>query len=124
MMGMNELMITELVVRNILTKLTAAEGAALLSALVYRVKVKETTPDYENLPATLIKVSFYFKFRCPINFSYYQAIEDMKNIHYKIGSEELSLGIQSDEFQDELNFGLVNVVYEWAIDKVNMKYIS
>lgn len=54
-MGMNELMITELVVRNILTKLTAAEGAALLSALVYRVKVKEA-PDYENLPSTLIKV--------------------------------------------------------------------
>lgn len=59
-MGMNELMITELVVRNILTKLTAAEGAALLSALVYRVKVKEA-PDYENLPATLIKVSVELK---------------------------------------------------------------
>lgn len=54
---MNKLMITELVVRNILTKLTAAEGAALLSPLVYRVKVKETIPDFENLPSTLIKVS-------------------------------------------------------------------
>lgn len=43
----------------------------------------------------------------------------MKNIHDKIGSEELALDIQSDEFQDELNFGLVNVVYEWAINKVN-----
>lgn len=43
----------------------------------------------------------------------------MQNIHSKIGSEELSLGIQSDEFQEELNFGLVNVVYEWAINKVN-----
>lgn len=56
-MGMNELMITELVVRNILTKLTAPEGAALLSALVYRVRVKEKNPDFENLPATLIKVT-------------------------------------------------------------------
>lgn len=56
-MGMNELMITELVVRNILTKLTAAEGAALLSALVYRVKVKEMVTNFENLPSTLLKVS-------------------------------------------------------------------
>lgn len=56
-MGMNELMITELVVRNILTKLTAAEGAALLSALVYRVKAKDEPCDFVNLPATLIKVS-------------------------------------------------------------------
>lgn len=59
-MGMNELMITELVVRNILTKLTPAEGAALLSALVYRVKIKETAPDYQNLPSTLIKVRISF----------------------------------------------------------------
>lgn len=58
------------------------------------------------------------------NFLYYQAIEDMKNIHDKIGSEELALGIQSDEFQDELNFGLVNVVYEWAINKVNTKIFN
>lgn len=43
----------------------------------------------------------------------------MRNIHDTIGSEERALGIQSDEFQDELNFGLVNVVYEWAINKVN-----
>lgn len=59
-MGMNELMITELVVGNILTKLPAPEGAALLSALVYRVKVKEAVPDFENLPPSLIKVSSVF----------------------------------------------------------------
>lgn len=43
----------------------------------------------------------------------------MKNIHNKIAVEEMALQIQSDELQEDLNFGLVNVVYEWAINKVN-----
>lgn len=37
-MGMNELLITELVFRNTLTNLDAAEVAALLSALVFQAK--------------------------------------------------------------------------------------
>lgn len=37
-MGMNELLITELIFRNTLTNLDAAEVAALLSALVFQAK--------------------------------------------------------------------------------------
>lgn len=42
----------------------------------------------------------------------------MKNIHDTLASVERALGVQSEEFQDDLNFGLVNIVYEWAINKV------
>lgn len=44
----------------------------------------------------------------------------MKSIHLDIAAKELALQIQSDEFQEELNFGLVKVVYEWAINKVRI----
>ncbi|KAJ8934479.1 hypothetical protein NQ314_013354 [Rhamnusium bicolor] len=99
-MGMNELLITELVLRNILTKLRASEVAALLSALVFRVKSRSETIEDENLPSDLRK-----------------GIAEIKTVHQEIANLELSMGIQTDEFQEDLNFGLVHVVYEWASDK-------
>lgn len=58
-MGMNELLITELVLRNILTKLRPSEVAALLSALVFRVKLRNEVTDDNNLTAGLKKVGNY-----------------------------------------------------------------
>nr|XP_023019779.1 helicase SKI2W [Leptinotarsa decemlineata]XP_023019780.1 helicase SKI2W [Leptinotarsa decemlineata] len=55
--GMNELLITELVLRNILTKLRAAEVAALLSALVFRVKSRGEVFDDSGLTPDLKRVS-------------------------------------------------------------------
>lgn len=57
-MGMNELLITELVLRNILADLQAAEVAALLSALVFQAK----TRCEPNLTDELKKVKFYILF--------------------------------------------------------------
>ncbi|CAG9821156.1 unnamed protein product [Phaedon cochleariae] len=99
-MGMNELLITELVLRNILTKLKPAEVAALLSALVFRAKLKSETFDDESLPTDLKN-----------------GIKEIKGVHNEIAKLELSLGIQTDEFQEDLNFGLVHVVYEWATNQ-------
>ncbi|KAG5891420.1 hypothetical protein JTB14_031486 [Gonioctena quinquepunctata] len=98
--GMNELLITELVLRNILTKLKPAEVAALLSALVFRVKSRTEVFDDSDLTPDLKK-----------------GIKDIKDVHNEIGQQELRLGIQTDEFQDDLNFGLVHVVYEWATNQ-------
>lgn len=53
--GMNELLITELVFRNTLTELQPAEIAALLSALVYQVNVKEEQ-TFDDLPVNLRQV--------------------------------------------------------------------
>lgn len=55
-MGMNELLITELVLRNILTKLKPAEVAALLSALVFRVKSRFDVTEDDDLTSDLKKV--------------------------------------------------------------------
>lgn len=52
---MNELLITELVFRNTLTELQPAEIAALLSALMYQVNVKEEQ-TFDHLPTTLRQV--------------------------------------------------------------------
>lgn len=39
-------------------------------------------------------------------------------MHSELANLELSLGIQTDEFQEDLNFSMVHVVYEWASNKV------
>ncbi|KAJ8924217.1 hypothetical protein NQ315_007008 [Exocentrus adspersus] len=99
-MGMNELLITELVLRNIFTKLKPAEVAALLSALVFRVRSRFDAADDSNLTENLKK-----------------GISEIKATHNELANLELSMGIQTDEFQEDLNFGLVHVVYEWASNK-------
>jgi len=97
-MGMNELLITELVVNNMFQDLHATEVAALLSSLVFRVKLRrDATDNDDDLTPNLKK-----------------GIEDIKRVHERIGNMELQLGIQTDEFQNDLNFGLVHVVYRWA----------
>ncbi|XP_057669557.1 SKI2 subunit of superkiller complex protein isoform X1 [Diorhabda carinulata] len=98
--GMNELLLTELILRNVLTKLKAAEVAALLSALVFRVKTPNEVFDDSGLTPDLKK-----------------AIVELRQVHLEIGNEEQNLRIQTDEFQEELNFGLVHVVYEWATNQ-------
>ncbi|CAG9853750.1 unnamed protein product [Phyllotreta striolata] len=98
--GMNELLITELILRNILSKLRAPEVAALLSALVFRVRMQNYTFDDEGLTPDLKK-----------------AIKEIQQVHEEIAAQELILGIQTDEFQEDLNFGLVHVVYEWATNQ-------
>lgn len=45
---MNELLITELVVDDVFTELQPAEVAALLSSLVFRVKLRNDSTDYEE----------------------------------------------------------------------------
>lgn len=42
----------------------------------------------------------------------------IKDVHARIGNLELELGIQTEEFQTDLNFGLVHVVYRWANSEV------
>lgn len=56
-MGMNELLITELVLRNTLTNLQAGEVAALLSALVYQVRSNDEQSCLDNLPENLKMVT-------------------------------------------------------------------
>uniref|UniRef100_A0A182TC05 DSHCT domain-containing protein n=1 Tax=Anopheles maculatus TaxID=74869 RepID=A0A182TC05_9DIPT len=95
-MGQNELMITELVMRNILTDLQPAEIAALLSSLVFQAKT-DVTP---KLTETLQK-----------------AEEQFREVENDIRMVERQFGVTDVCKKEELNFGLTEVVYEWARNK-------
>ncbi|KAK3926797.1 Helicase SKI2W [Frankliniella fusca] len=96
-MSSHELMITELVMEGVLTNLPTAEIAALLSCLVFQHKT-----DVEQ---TLTK-------------SLEQGIEEIQRIHKRIEDVEraFKVGVEdpSCESENQLNFNLVQVVYEWA----------
>lgn len=95
-MGQNELIITELVLRNILTDLQPAEIAALLSSLVFQAKT-EVDP---KMTETVEKAKKMF--------------EEVENDICRV--EKLH-GVSDMQESDKLNFGLVEVVYEWARNK-------
>uniref|UniRef100_A0A182QLV6 Helicase SKI2W n=1 Tax=Anopheles farauti TaxID=69004 RepID=A0A182QLV6_9DIPT len=95
-MGQNELMITELVMRNILTDLQPAEIAALLSSLVFQAKT-EVTP---NLTESLKKAEGQFR-----------------EVENDIRLVERQFDVTDALKKEELNFGLTEVVYEWARNK-------
>ncbi|XP_017891371.1 helicase SKI2W [Ceratina calcarata] len=89
-MGSNELLITELILKNVLTVLQPAEIAALLSAVIFR----QRTNVEPNLTAELKR-----------------SCEEIKQIHGEL--EALEQHYQLATLQS-LNFGLVEVVYDWA----------
>ncbi|KAI4466930.1 atp-dependent rna and dna helicase [Holotrichia oblita] len=99
-MGMNELIITELVFKNTLRDLQPAEVAALLSCLVFQAQTKKELADF-TLTAKLK-----------------EGINKIREVHSKILSLELKYQISNDlGREEELNFGLVEVVYNWASEK-------
>ncbi|XP_078035689.1 superkiller complex helicase subunit twister [Augochlora pura] len=92
-MGSNELLITELILKNVLTVLEPAEIAALLSTVVFQ----QRTNVEPNLPPTLKK-----------------GCDELKQIYSQL--ETLEQVYQLATLQP-LNFGLVEVVYDWAQSK-------
>ncbi|KAF5305755.1 hypothetical protein FQR65_LT07651 [Abscondita terminalis] len=102
-MGMNELLITELVLRNVFTDLQPAEVAALLSALVFQGKSKhrDTVDLEENLTENLVQGKRIIE-------SVYREIQTLEK-HFDIRD--------TTESSRDLNFDLVEVVYEWANQK-------
>ncbi|GLV43338.1 twister [Carabus blaptoides fortunei] len=97
-MSMNELLITELVLRNTLTHLQPCEIAALLSALVFQVKVKDNTTELPHLTDSLNK-----------------GMKEIAAINKEL--RDLELRYKISNANDELNFGLVAFVNEWAREK-------
>lgn len=99
-MGQNELIITELVLRNILTNLQPAEIAALLSSLVFQAKTDVEPTVTDNLKKMME--------------AFVDVDKDISLVErkYNVGS------IDETVAKDKLNFGLIEVVYEWARNKV------
>ncbi|GAB1869269.1 Helicase SKI2W [Camponotus japonicus] len=89
-MGSNKLLITELVLKNMLTVLQPAEIVALLSALIFQQRTDSEPTLTSNLA---------------------NGCEIMNKVHAE--SERLEQQYQLSTIPS-LNFGLVEVVYEWA----------
>lgn len=96
-MGQNELLITELILCNMFNDLEPAEIAALLSGLVFQAK----TQGEPTIPEPLKKY-----------------VESFEQINETILKEEQRFQAAT-ETESRLNFGLLEVVYEWARNKVN-----
>uniref|UniRef100_A0A2K5MP95 Superkiller complex protein 2 n=3 Tax=Cercocebus atys TaxID=9531 RepID=A0A2K5MP95_CERAT len=94
-MSSHELLLTELMFDNALSTLRPEEIAALLSGLV----CQSPGDTGDQLPNTLK-----------------QGIERVRAVAKRIGEVQVACGLNQtvEEFVGELNFGLVEVVYEWA----------
>jgi len=96
----DELIVTEMVFEGILNDLTPEECVAVLSALVYQGRRGDEELDSE-LPEKLVI-----------------CCEQMKAIAVNLGQlqKERGLNVDPGEYRDgALQFGLVHVVYEWAL---------
>lgn len=89
-MGRNELLITELILKNVLTVLQPAEIVALLSAVIFQ----QRTDIKPNLTTELKR-----------------SCERLKEIHAELEALEQYYQLATLE---PLNFGLMEVVYDWA----------
>ena len=94
-MGSNELILTELVFENKLTDRPPEEIAALLSCMVFQQKNCSEPELTERLK---------------------EGVEDIKITATKIGEVQVACGLLEPvgDFVESFNFGLVEVVYEWA----------
>ncbi|XP_046323773.1 superkiller complex protein 2 [Marmota monax] len=94
-MSSHELLLTELMFDNALSALRPEEIAALLSGLV----CQSPGDPGDQLPSTLK-----------------QGVERIRAVAKRIGEVQVACGLNQtvEEFVGELNFGLVEVVYEWA----------
>ncbi|EPY85403.1 helicase SKI2W [Camelus ferus] len=94
-MSSHELLLTELMFDNALSALRPEEIAALLSGLV----CQSPGDPGDQLPSTLK-----------------QGVECVQAVAKRIGEVQVACGLNQtvEEFVGELNFGLVEVVYEWA----------
>lgn len=101
-MGQNELIITELVLRNILTNLQPPEIAALLSGLVFQAKTDVDPQVTDNLKKMML--------------AFVDVDNDIRQVEAKYNVAKADESVE----REKLNFGLIEVVYEWARSKVPM----
>jgi len=93
----DELLATELIFSGLLGELDECEAIAVLSALIFQEK---TDNRPEGLPAKLV-----------------QAQEELTAMAWSLGELQQGLGLPTspdDYVRETLNWGLVEVVYEWA----------
>ncbi|XP_039281594.1 helicase SKI2W [Nilaparvata lugens] len=101
----NEIMVTELIFRNVLSEFQPPEIAALLSSLVFQAKTNIEIEDIKKqIPDSLKK-----------------GMEKLEKLQLELAKKEECYREEIEEDHREfveLNFGLIHVVYQWACDKL------
>lgn len=101
----HEIVVTELLFRNILQGFEPAEIAALLSCMVFQ-QSKCSDPNYtDRLSEGKKKIL--------------EVVADIANVERSFG-----LDTSVEEYQNEFKFGLIEVVYEWAKGEEFLKIIE
>ncbi len=101
--SMSELLITELIIENVFSQMQPCEIVSLLSAIVYQQKSNQND---EN--------SFRVSFN---NAILDQGRDKMIQIAQQLNLVQTECQLQlsnEDDYLEQLNFGLVQVVYEWC----------
>lgn len=101
--SMSELLITELIIENVFSQMQPCEIVSLLSAIVYQQKSNQDDENY-------LKTSFN-------NAALDQGRDKMYQIAQYLNSIQTECQLQigsEDDYVEQLNFGLVSVVYEWS----------
>ncbi|XP_072890914.1 superkiller complex protein 2 [Hemitrygon akajei] len=91
----HELIVTEMVLENVLTELRPEEIVALLSCLVFQQKTQVEPELSETLQ---------------------RGVDRIRGVAERIATLQRECGLREsvEDFVDQLKFGLVEVVYEWA----------
>ena len=95
--SVNELLFTELIVDNFFYEYTPEESVALLSCIIFRQKTEEAN----------------------LNEKFARGRDGILEIARRIVEceRECGLPVSTDDLLEQLNFGLTQVVYEWAMGK-------
>lgn len=122
--SMSELLITEMIIENVFSQMAPAEIVSLLSAIVYQQKssnnnqpqqqqqdASNSNPVIADDSGRWFKASFN-------NATLDQGRDKMLQIAQHLNEVQQSCGLQvsggEDDYLEQLNFGLVNVVHEWC----------
>jgi antiviral helicase SKI2 len=101
--SMSELLITELIIENVFSQMQPSEIVSLLSAIVYQQKSNQEDEYY-------FKTSFNNAALDQGRDKIIQIAQHLNNAQVEC---QLIIG-DEDDYLEQLNFGLVPVVYEWS----------
>ena len=101
--SMSELLITELIIENVFSLMQPSEIVALLSAIVYQQKSSQEDES-------CFKTSFNNAVLDHGRDRMVQIAQQLNNIQQEC---QLQVGSE-DDYLEQINFGLVKVVYEWS----------
>ncbi|BET02656.1 Antiviral helicase SKI2 [Nesidiocoris tenuis] len=104
-----ELVVTEMLTRNVIKDLTPEEVAGLMSFIVYQARVRKPNRDVDE------EADEDEEDGVPYRPLLIQAIDSTKMIIREIQDKEFDKSTHSEELDNLENaFGLVNVMYSWA----------